>query len=96
MNFIALQLKLKTMSTNGSTIYRVVTLGESKKNVKNHVTVVTTLFQFGKSKHPIEFYEMWSENMIKSLGTPFVAFVDFNWSHKFIKKCKEQNLTGKN
>ena len=72
--------------------YKVVYLGNQQ--ITSYTTVVTTLFQFGKSKHSSGDYDVWSTTMIKSLGAPIVAFIDFNWEKKFLERAKEFNLTG--
>ena len=73
---------------NGKTVY----LGDLQRTC--YTTVVTTLFLFGKSKHSREDYDRWSNTMIKSIGAPIVAIVDFNWEKKFIERARLYNLTG--
>jgi len=75
-------------------IYEIKHLGNPK-----HIsltTVVTTLFRFSKSKHASDAYDEWSKTMIKSMGAPIVAFIDYNWANKFIERCKLNNITGNN
>ena len=76
------------VNNNGKTVY----LGDQKRIC--YTTVVTTLFLFGKSKHSRDDYERWSNTMIKSIGAPIVAVVDFNWEKRFIERARLYNLTG--
>lgn len=72
--------------------YKIVYLGNQQRT--SYSTVVTTLFLFGKSKHSSSNYDEWSNTMIKSLGVPIVAFIDFNWEKSFLERAKQYNLTG--
>ena len=72
--------------------YKIVILGDEQRT--SYITVVTTLFLFGRSKHSKNQYGAWSNTMLKSLGAPIVAFIDFNWEQKFIERCRENNITG--
>lgn len=67
---------------------------KNQKPIRTETTVVTTLFQFNKSKHSNKKYDRWSTKMIASMGVPIVAYVDFFWADKFIEKCNKYNLTG--
>lgn len=73
--------------------YKIVYLGNQQRT--SYSTVVTTLFLFGKSKHSSSNYDEWSNTMIKSLGAPIVAFIDFNWEKSFLERAKQYNVTGK-
>lgn len=86
----------KSLNKNkNNNIYEIVKLGDENRTNTSYVTLVFAQFKFKKSKHSIESYENWSDVMMKSFGSPFVAFVDYNWSEKFIKKIQELNLTGR-
>lgn len=74
-------------------VYKIIYFGNQQRY--SYSTVVTTLFLFKKSKHTIINYETWSTTMIKSLGVPIVAFIDYNWEKSILKKAKKYNLTGK-
>lgn len=58
------------------------------------ITIVTLMFQFNKSKHSNAQYDHWSNTMMASLSSPFVAYVDNFWSKVFIERCNRYNLTG--
>ena len=75
-------------NNNGKTVY----LGDQRRIC--YTTIVTTLFLFGKSKHSKDDYDRWSNTMIKSIGAPIVAIVDYNWEKKFIERARHYNLTG--
>ena len=64
------------------------------RNVTTKVTIVTLMFHVSKSKHSASEYKKWFESMSKSIGQPFVAYVDEYWSERFIQSCNERNLTG--
>ena len=74
--------------------YKIVYLGDQRQT--SHTTIVTSLFLFRKSKHSRNDYDKWSNTMIKSMGAPFVAFIDFNWEKRFLDRSKKNNLTGNN
>ena len=76
------------VNNNSKTVY----LGDLQRTC--YTTVVTTLFLFDKSKHSKDDYERWSNTMIKSIGAPIVAIVDYNWEKKFIERARHYNLTG--
>lgn len=88
-NFDETPNKLDIFDSN----YKIVYLGNQQHT--SYSTVVTTLFFFGKSKHSSSNYDAWSNTMIKSLGVPFVAFIDFYWEKSFLERAKQYNLTGK-
>lgn len=75
--------------------YQTIHVGkQTNRTMNTNITIVTTLFHFNKSKHSDSDYDKWSETMIKSLASPFVAFVDNYWADTFIKRCNQYNLTG--
>jgi hypothetical protein len=71
--------------------YKITYLGYQRQS--SYTTVVTVLFQFGKSKHSSDDYEKWSSTMISSLSGPVIAFVDYKWEQKFIDKFTKSNTT---
>lgn len=84
------QIDSETRSSNP--ISRIEYIGN--QSWQSYTTVITVLFNFKKSKHKHNEYEKWSEKMLKSIGAPFVAFVDNFWAERFIKHSKNFNLTG--
>ena len=72
--------------------FKIVYLGDQQHT--SYITVITTLFYFGKCKHTNRDYDKWSKTMIKSMGVPIVAFIDFNWEKKFLERSKKYNITG--
>lgn len=72
--------------------YKIVYFGDQRRI--SYTTIVTTLFLFEKSKHSSKEYNIWTNAMLKSLGVPIVAFVDYNWEKTFLERSKQNNLTG--
>lgn len=76
-----------------SSVYNITYFGAAF-NQTSYGTVVCSMFRFGKSKHSVKSYEDWTDNMMKSVSGPIVAFVDFYWADKFIEKSKLYNRSG--
>lgn len=86
----SLKIKSKKTSVNK---YEIKYFGE--QNQTSYVTLVTSLFQPDKSKHSPRDYEKWTDTMLKSIGSPIVAFVDVQWSDFVVRQFTANNLTGK-
>ena len=73
--------------------YKTVYLGD--QNRTSYTTIVTTLFIFSinKKRSNSSYYE-WSGRMIKSLGAPVVAYIDYSLEEVFTKRFQKSNLTG--
>lgn len=86
------QIKLiKTINQFDYNYYDVIQVGNQSRF--NSITIMTSMFRFHKSKHPIEDYIKWSSTMFNSIGSPLVAYVDQYWSQRVIKLCQKRNLT---
>lgn len=76
-------------------IYKIKRVaGNSTTNGTSFVTVVTCMFRSGRETHSRENFEKWSTTMIKSMGSPLVAFVDVAWADLFATRLSQANLSG--
>lgn len=92
LQFIISFKLIKDLNQNFDINYKIVYLGDQGRTY--NTTVIFTLFHFEKSKHPFTHYDRWSNRFIKSIGAPIVAFIDYYWEKKIIKRCQKYNITG--
>ena len=76
----------------GNIKYKSVYFGD--ESTVNNTTIVTNMFFIGTSKHSNSDYIEWLRIMIRSIGSPIVAYIDTKSEKTFVEEFQKYNKTG--